>query len=234
MYFGLHFLFVCSTIICLSTNYYVINLVMKLLLLEELTQQGISSSDIKKSLTLNYVGKTFCRQSDLPKKFRAKAFNLCLEMIQQGKESFIIDTSYSYTIWVEQKNIDEVIESKDSKFIIKEIQEYADEKVNNLPLSSVNKNSIKIEEKIPFIHQNEIDNQTKILQEEYNIFHSPKGENFTQNRKENISYVSETIDDTKKYRGVRMNQPMNKKTVVEEETLSTHRLKTRTYRGITY
>jgi hypothetical protein len=71
---------------------------MKLIFWEELTDQGISLSEIQRSLTLNCFGKTFHRQSDLPKKFKEKALNLCQEMIEQGKESFVIETHYSYTI----------------------------------------------------------------------------------------------------------------------------------------
>lgn len=213
---------------------------MKLLLLEELTQQGISSSEIKRSLTLNYFGKTFHRQSDLPKKFKEKALNLCQEMMKEGRESFIIDTNYSYTIWVEEDTVKETIKFQDSTTIKKEIREYNPEEANNFTLSSVDNNQAEIETKTTFIDRQEINNQTIFLEEDYNIFHSGNGENITEKIKENknkrqvVSDLSEITEEVKKYRGVAINQATNNQIIVENQTLSNHKVKPRTYRGIAY
>ncbi|BAQ62850.1 hypothetical protein GM3708_3256 [Geminocystis sp. NIES-3708] len=213
---------------------------MKLLLLEELTQQGISSSEIKRSLTLNYFGKTFHRQSDLPKKFKEKALNLCQEMIKKGKESFIIDTNYSYTIWVEEDTVKEIIESQDFTVIKKEIEEYNPEESNHFSLSSFNDNQTEIDIETTFIDRKEINNQTIFLEEDYNLFQSSDSENIQEKTKENknkrqlISDSLEITEDVKKYRGATINQTTDNQIIVENQTLSNHKVKPRTYRGIAY
>jgi len=81
---------------------------MKILTANELTQQGISMAEVQKSLTMTYLTKNFRRKSDLPKKFREKALSICTEINTLGKESFVIETNYSYTVWEEEKTVDSI------------------------------------------------------------------------------------------------------------------------------
>ncbi len=70
---------------------------------EELESQGVSDSEIKKSLQIECFESTFQRSSDLPKKYKRKALDLCQEFNNNGIRSFITETNYSYTVWKESK-----------------------------------------------------------------------------------------------------------------------------------
>ncbi len=80
---------------------------MRILTANELTKMGIAVAQVQQSLTLTYLTKEFRRQSDLPKKFKDKALNICQELYQNGKDSFVTETNYSYTVWEEEKTVNE-------------------------------------------------------------------------------------------------------------------------------
>ena len=87
---------------------YVINI-------EDLESQGVSSTEVKKSLQIECFDKIFRRTSDLPKRFKSKAFILCQELTNSGVHSFITETNYSYTVWKEELNIEEKINKQNSQ-----------------------------------------------------------------------------------------------------------------------
>lgn len=75
--------------------------------MEDLEKEGVSLSQVQGSLEIQCFDKIFHRSSDLPKKFKDKAFNVCKKFTDTGLESFITETSYSYTIWKEIKSVKE-------------------------------------------------------------------------------------------------------------------------------
>ncbi|MBE9222949.1 hypothetical protein IQ215_09610 [Cyanobacterium stanieri LEGE 03274] len=76
---------------------------MEILSLEHLQTYGVKSEEIQKGLKINCFGKCFLRQSDVPKKFREKALILSAESLSKGKQSFVTETNFSYTVWAEEK-----------------------------------------------------------------------------------------------------------------------------------
>jgi hypothetical protein len=70
---------------------------------EQLESQGVSDSEVKKSLQIECFESIFQRSSDLPKKYKKKALDLCQEFNNNGIRSFITETNYSYTVWKESK-----------------------------------------------------------------------------------------------------------------------------------
>ncbi len=87
---------------------YVINM-------KDLESQGVSSTEVKKSLQIECFDKIFRRTSDLPKKFKGKAFILCQELTNSGVHSFITETNYSFTVWKEELNIEEKINQQNNQ-----------------------------------------------------------------------------------------------------------------------
>lgn len=213
---------------------------MKLIFLEELTNQGISLSEIHRSINLNCFGKTFHRQSDLPKKFKEKALNLCQEIIEQGKDSFIVETRYSYTIWIEKNTAKENIKSEYSTSINDRSKESDYDKNKDFVKSSFDKNYIEFDEKVSYIKRKDILNETIFIEEKYNFLKSSQGESNLEKIQENknkgqvIPKSLTMLEDVKKYRGFVVNQSVNKQTVVEEKTPSQDKVKQRTYRGVAY
>ena len=88
---------------------------MKVLTGQELERSGISLSEAQRSLTLNYLNKKFVRKSDVPKKFKDKALNICYQIFEMGKESFLTETNYSYTIWEEDQKSVEASQNKNNR-----------------------------------------------------------------------------------------------------------------------
>jgi hypothetical protein len=214
---------------------------MKLLLLEELTKQGISPSEIKKSLTLNYLGKTFHRKSDLPKKFKEKALNICKEVIDTGKESFIIETNYSYAIWEEETVVKENIKPKDSPTISEEISKNKDEKINDTSLTVLEENNKELLENTSSIDEKEINREIVLMENKHDLFQYTSREDrmemIKQNNNRRISFQNlEEMEETKTYRGVIVNKEksVGEEISVEEKTISNHKVKPRTYRGVAY
>lgn len=208
---------------------------MKLIFLEELTDQGISLSEIHRSLTLNCFGKTFCRKSDLPKKFKEKALNLCQEIIEQGKESFIIETRYSYAIWIEKKTDKKIIKSEYSTVTNERSKESHYDKNQDFAISSSEKKNREFEEKASYIKKKDIINETIFIEEKYNFLQSSQEK--IQEKKNNEQVIPESLEileNVKKYRGSVISQPVNIQTVVEEKTPFQDKVKRRTYRGVAY
>jgi hypothetical protein len=198
---------------------------MKLLLLNDLVEQGISATEIQQSLTLTCFAKTFRRQSVLPKKFKEKALNICQEMAQSGQETFILETNYSYTIWVEEEKI------KEQK---------------NTPINSkvekkeIIKNEEELETTVSFKEKTEIDSKQTLTPSTYNLFDIVSSNDLQSNVRriredKKVSSVSrEILDEVKTYRGVVVNQSLKSQPIVEETSPLKQKTKPRTYRGITY
>jgi hypothetical protein len=198
---------------------------MKLLLLNDLVEQGISATEIQQSLTLTCFAKTFRRQSVLPKKFKEKALNICQEMGQSGQETFIVETNYSYTIWVEEEKIKE-------------------EKNTSINSELDNKEIIQNDKKskitASFTEKTDIDSKQTFIPSTYNLFEIVSSNNLQDNSRQiredkKVSSVSEEIlEEVKTYRGVVVNESLKSKPVVEETSPLKQKVKPRTYRGITY
>jgi hypothetical protein len=198
---------------------------MKLLLLNDLVEQGISATEIQKSLTLTCFAKTFRRQSVLPKKFKEKALNICQEMGESGQETFILETNYSYTIWVEEEKIKE-------------------QKKTSINLKVDNKEIIQNDEKSEmtpsFRDKTEINSKQTFIPSTYNLFDIVSSNDLQDNVREiredkKVSSISgEILEEVKTYRGVVVNQSLKSQPIVEETSLLKQKIKPRTYRGITY
>ncbi|MGY6531043.1 MAG: hypothetical protein ACXITR_14050 [Cyanobacterium sp.] len=78
---------------------------MEILSAENLQVYGVKAEDIQKSLKIECFGKSFVRESDVPKKFREKALFLSSEFLTKGKQSFVTETNFSYTVWTEVKEV---------------------------------------------------------------------------------------------------------------------------------
>lgn len=144
---------------------------MKILTAHELTQQGISLADVQKSLTMTYLTKNFRRKSDLPKKFRDKALNLCAEIEGLGKESFVIETSYSYTVWEEEKVANVEVKNLNSVSPVE-----ANINIQSSQISALDNNKSKDNNRVGKSKSSSQENYSKT---EYNIFqYSSKGDGF--------------------------------------------------------
>ena len=74
---------------------------MKYWTLEELETLGISATQAKTAVSLQINNRNFDRKTDIPKKFKDKIAPLCQNIEEAGKEYFVVENSYSYTIWEE-------------------------------------------------------------------------------------------------------------------------------------
>lgn len=215
--------------------------------IKELEDEGVSITEIKQSLEIECFDKIFSRSSDLPKKFKDKALNICQELREKGSHSFITETNYSYTIW-QEKNISNQKENKPNLTHINEIRSLLDNKedsVNDsLSIDSEKEsNSLEIE--------NEQNNQLQVTNNlTANNFHSAvyiatsiaqkKKEiqeleaqlqvNLTEN--ETISNLPSTIVQT--YRGVTIETKQDSLGVQIASNIAANKKKVRTYRGIVY
>lgn len=216
---------------------------MKILTVNELTQQGISISEMQKSLTMTYLNKNFKRKSDLPKKFKDKALSLCAEIEGLGKESFVIETNYSYTIWEEEKSVtsDVKIENK-SPDLLQKNNDFRDADIPSTPV---------MENNVSYVTRNTSnfssqDKTTPIYsgKKEYNMFQygssNDSFENIRERQNQRLSSTSEVADemifeDVVKYRGAVVNQSTS--VAVNEKTNNKSlamKKKPRTYRGVAY
>lgn len=214
---------------------------MKILTVNELTQQGISIAEVQKSLTMTYLTKNFRRKSDLPKKFREKALSICTEINSLGKESFVIETNYSYTVWEEEKSIDSEakIENKSPNSL--------EVKNNNINgnVNSVMKNNFS---STPQVESNSFSEKTTTVtansgiqsgKTEYNLFQYTSNndslENIRERKNQRLSSASEIAEEVVKYRGVAVSQPVTQATITPQANQSiTVNGKPRTYRGVAY
>ncbi|AFZ52707.1 hypothetical protein [Cyanobacterium aponinum] len=204
---------------------------MKILTAHELTQQGISLADVQKSLTMTYLTKNFRRKSDLPKKFRDKALNLCAEIEGLGKESFVIETSYSYTVWEEEKVANVEVKNLNSVSPVE-----ANINIQSSQISALDNNKSKDNNRVGKSKSSSQENYSKT---EYNIFqYSSKGDGFDhlKARKNQTASISlDTSEDLVKYRGVVVNQPPTEVVnTPQNKPSATPKRKPRTYRGVTY
>ncbi|GAB4321509.1 MAG: hypothetical protein Kow0091_28940 [Geminocystis sp.] len=204
---------------------------MKILTAHELTQQGISLADVQKSLTMTYLTKNFRRKSDLPKKFRDKALNLCAEIEGLGKESFVIETSYSYTVWEEEKVANVEVKNLNSASPVE-----ANINIQSSQISALDDNESKNNNRVGKSKSSSQENYSKT---EYNIFqYSSKGDGFDhlKARKNQTASISlDTSEDLVKYRGVVVNQPPTEVVnTPQNKPSATPKRKPRTYRGVTY
>ncbi|WP_324282585.1 hypothetical protein VKI22_02875 [Cyanobacterium aponinum UTEX 3221] len=204
---------------------------MKILTAHELTQQGISLADVQKSLTMTYLTKNFRRKSDLPKKFRDKALNLCAEIEGLGKESFVIETSYSYTVWEEEKVANVEVKNLNSASPVE-----ANINIQSSQISALDNNKSKDNNRVDKSKSSSQENYSKT---EYNIFqYSSKGDGFEHlkaRKNQTASTSLDTSEDLVKYRGVVVNQPPTEVVnTPQNKPSATPKRKPRTYRGVTY
>lgn len=204
---------------------------MKILTAHELTQQGISLADVQKSLTMTYLTKNFRRKSDLPKKFRDKALNLCAEIEGLGKESFVIETSYSYTVWEEEKVANVEVKNLNSASPVE-----ANINIQSSQISALDDNESKDNNRVGKSKSSSQENYSKT---EYNIFqYSSKGDGFDHlkaRKNQTASTSLDTSEDLVKYRGVVVNQPPTEVVnTPQNKPSATPKRKPRTYRGVTY
>ena len=71
--------------------------------INQLLEQGVQNAEIKQGFQIECFGKTFRRDSDLPKKFRDQAISRCQENIKSGLSSFIVETKLYLTVWKEEQ-----------------------------------------------------------------------------------------------------------------------------------
>ncbi|WP_373480045.1 hypothetical protein [Geminocystis sp.] len=215
---------------------------MKILLLDDLVNQGVIASEIRRSLSINCFGKTFHRKSDLPKKFKEKALNICKEILDIGKESFILETNYSYTIWEEEIAVKEKIKPEYLSTVSGEIRENKTEKINDIPLPLSSENSRELLETNSSMKEKDGNREIFAVENKYNLFQYTSREDRVEiikksnsNRRISAQH-SEEMEDIKTYRGVVVNnnKSIEEEIIVEEKTISKHKVKPRTYRGITY
>lgn len=145
---------------------YVINI-------KDLETEGVSLSQIKQSLEIECFNKIFHRSSDLPKKFKDKAFNICQELREKGKHSFITETNYSYTIW-QEKNLPSQEVNKHNLTAIKEIRSNSQSKEDSLNDSlSIDSKQQLTDSQIKNQVNNRLNNPAKIVNHlTANNFHS--------------------------------------------------------------
>lgn len=213
---------------------------MKLLLLDDLVEQGISPTEIQKSLTLTCFAKTFRRQSVLPKKFKEKALNICKEMGKSGQETFILETNYSYTIWVEEERIKEQKKASNVTSINSKLDNKKNIENDTFSVSFPIENDEKLGVTTSFMEKKEIDSKQTFIPSTYNLFDIASSndlqDNVSQIREDKkVSSVSrEILEEVKTYRGVVVNQSLKSQPIVEEASTLKQKVKPRTYRGITY
>lgn len=213
---------------------------MKILTVEQLTEQGISVTEIQKSLTMTYLNKQYRRKSDLPKKFRVKVLGLCTEIENSGKQYFVTETNYSYTVWEEELVTTKAnINKNDSETFIANntsINRSLDSETNTTILEEKSKEVNLFTQSNIVISGN---NNTDSSKREYNLFqytaNSNVLENIRQRKNQRQSSSSETGEEVIKYRGVAINQPITP-TVTTPKTHQSVTInhKSRTYRGIAY
>lgn len=195
---------------------------------EDLENEGVSCTQVKQSLQIECFDKVFRRSADLPKKFKTKAFNLCLELTDKGINNFITETNYSYTIWEEAKQTQqeeknhllkeentEKTSSSSSLFI------HSKEELNN----NVPKPKEKIEAKIePQIFIRISPSHIDCDEEDTNIepIFTPHE---TLNQQQPI--IGNELNETQTYRGVEISKQT-------KFNLSVCPKKSRTYRGVVY
>lgn len=217
------------------------NLTMKILTLEDLISQGLSIPEVQKSLTMTYLSKQFRRKSDLPKKFREKALSLCAEIEDSGRESFVIETNYSYTVWEEEKSLDSNVKiGNNSSNSLTENNANID--ASSMPVfysNTVSLNQVKVN---PSSEEKTIVTQdipTNSGKREYNLFQYTANhdslESIRERKNQRLSFVSETTEEVVKYRGVAFSQPITPTTIASKVNQSVIvKKQPRTYRGVAY
>lgn len=217
---------------------------MKILTVDDLAQQGISVSDVQKSLTMTYLKKNFRRKSDLPKKFKEKALSICAEIGNLGKESFVIETNYSYTVWEEEKSVNSEVKKTqtNSPNSLTENNSYTPSSLASVMDNDISfNNQVKInsssQEKI-IATENIAVNSGK---REYNLFqYTSNNDSFDnirerKNQRLSPSPVEETSTEVVKYRGVAINESVTEAITAEVGIQpSAIKRKPRTYRGVAY
>ncbi|WP_330203983.1 hypothetical protein [Cyanobacterium sp. Dongsha4] len=207
---------------------------MKILTAHELTQQGISLADVQKSLTMTYLTKKFRRKSDLPKKFREKALNLCAEIEGLGKESFVIETNYSYTVWEEEKVVNVEVKNQNNVSPVE-----ANINLQSSLMSALDGNESENNSRVSGVklssQETSNDNYSKT---EYNIFqYSSNSDSFDRlkaRKNQAESTILDASEDLVVYRGVVMSQSTEVANPPQNKPSATPKRKPRTYRGVTY
>ncbi|MGI0483109.1 hypothetical protein ACN4EE_20290 [Geminocystis sp. CENA526] len=207
---------------------------MKLLLLDDLVEQGISATEVQQSMTLNCFAKTFRRQSVLPKKFKDKALNLCEEMTQLGQETFIVETNFSYTVWVEEPKIKEQTNKVNSASINNQLNTNNVDQNQNLSASLPVINEEELEVSVSSMEKTEIDSKQTFVPSSYNLFDIASSNSLQKNVRQNRENkpVSAVGEDVKTYRGVVIQD--SPKSPSADTSAVKPKGKPITYRGVTY
>lgn len=216
---------------------------MKVISSEELANHGISKAEIQQALEIQCFTKKFRRKSDLPKKFKDKAINVCAEIAQAGLDTFITETNYSYTIWEESKNPIKLESNNVSANFYVELKNQPNlsrsSKVDNTNYSQLS----HLDETVNFDSNNYTETAPiQVLDGNFNQDYQLEGESTfnhgstnyqirTQNEIEALEKdkVITLTEPVKKYRGLVVTPDME-----AEETKKVYRKKQRTYRGIIY
>lgn len=219
---------------------------------EDLNNQGISAEDLKKSLTLKYQSKTYRRRADLPKKFRDKAVILCEEIAREGKDSFVTETSFSYTVWEEEKSFVEeykntlIRETEENYITNSSPADYENTTVWETKEENITRQKAEMIEMMTTILENTTFGDSNIntkadngsVKREYNLFQYTREKNYLpslediQNRQDDTNAII-SPEEVIKYRGVVVNQA-EKPTTVATSPLQQTPKKTRVYRGVVY
>lgn len=214
---------------------------MNILTVGQLTEQGISVTEIQKSLTMTYLNKQYRRKSDLPKKFREKVLSLCAEIENLGKQCLITETNYSYTVWEEEKLVTTKANiNKNQSEILTDNNTTTNPSVDSETDTTILEDNSK--EVNLFTQSNTVingNNDINSSKREYNLFqytaNSDVLENIRERKNQRQSLSSETGEEVIKYRGVAISQSMTA-TVTPPQTsqsLAVNRT-SRRYRGIAY
>ncbi len=203
---------------------------MKLLKPEDLEKQGVSILAVQKARSLHYLSREFSRKSDLPKKFLQKALDICQEMAQTGKDSFITETNYSYTIWEEEKPV----VSNNPK---KSIPTSSQIKVEQAPSITYNQNyNNKSEsESKGKSYQPQMNVYIRDAQSEGNLNKSLKANTIDDNNSKLTNNLDISISATK-YRGLETTKNINDDKPTNNSSTNNQNMinKKRSYRGVVY
>ena len=77
---------------------------MNILTAQQLEAYKISLDDVKNAVHLTLDNQQYDRKSDIPKQFLDKIDSICQEIENAGRKCFVIESTYSYTIWEEKQN----------------------------------------------------------------------------------------------------------------------------------
>lgn len=214
---------------------------MKILSNDDLKDKGVSLSEAHSSLVINFSSKQFRRKCDIPKKFKEKALKECAKIEGEGKESFITETSFSYTIWEEEKTFSTPLNNqrklpvKNSQVsftnqgiedsLVENIEALERKEIVNPPYSSPK--SLKKNYQVRELNISKYSNRKQ---------HTSFSEQLKQaSESKNLGDTLSTIDESVvRYRGLTVTPSTAVQEVEEKPVSSKKRKRVKTYRGVVY